>query len=159
MKKEKNRVISLAALTMFCTLLGFKIGAIIFGFLTIIKAFKYWQDPDRLLRERIYEDSQRWEVKVPNSYLVRKKIFSIYSRIQRQEKREALFISSFSVILDEFWQQASEFESEGEWVSNLNYMERNIPRLKVDKNTLNEAISDLQNLNLQFEKAYVEIRK
>lgn len=159
MNKEKNRVMSLGALTMFCALLNFKIGAVVFGILTIVKAFKYWQDPDRLLRNRILEDSNRWDVSIPKSYLIRRKIFSIYTRIQKQEKRESLFISSYCIILDEFWQQAAFFETEQDWISNLSYMERNIPKVKVDKNSLNDALNDLQNLNLQFEKAYARVKR
>ncbi|MBK23049.1 MAG: hypothetical protein CME70_03495 [Halobacteriovorax sp.] len=159
MNKEKNRVMSLGALTMFCVLLSFKVGAVVFGVLTIVKTLKYWQDPDRHLRNRIFEDSKRWEVEIPKSYLIRKKLFSIYMRIQKQEKRESLFISSYCLILDEFWQQAAFFEAEQDWISNLSYLERNIPKIKVDKNGLNEALSDLQNLNLQFEKAYVRIER
>lgn len=143
---------------MFCFLLGLKVGAFIFGILTIVKSFKYWQDPNRGLKERILGDAKVWEVSVPESYLIKKELFNVYRRIQRLEKSEAMLISSFMVVLDEFWQQASAFESESIWIENLRFLDRNLPKLSVDRNALTNALSELQNLNLHLEKASAEVK-
>lgn len=159
MKKERSKILSLLVITMFCLLLGFKVGAFVFGALTIVKGIKYWQDPDRNLKERILNDAKLWEVVIPNSFIVRKKLFGLYRRIKRIERSEVAFITSFSIVLDEFWQQAATFESEAEWLENLSYLERNIPKASVDRNALSEALSDMQNLNFQMQSATVEVKK
>lgn len=159
MKREKNKVISLFAITLFCLLLGFNVGAFIFGLLTLVKGLRYWQDPDRLLKDRILEDAKRWEVEIPNSYVIRKSLFNLYRRVRRVEMREAIFISSFSVILDEFWQQAGSYENESEWLENLRFLDRNIPKAKLNKNNLTDALSEMQSLNLHLEKATIEVRR
>ena len=68
------------------------------------------------------------------------------------------FITSFSVVLDEFWQNAGAFEKESEWLESLGYLERNIPWLTPNKVGLSEALNEMQNLNLELEKATVEVR-
>lgn len=159
MKKEKNKMLSLFAIAAFCLFLKFKLGAFIFGTLFLVKALKYWQDPNRQLKERILKDANYWNTKIPESYFVKKSLFELYKRIANKEKREPMFITSFSVILDEFWQQADLFESEAEWKESISYLNRNIPKDGFRTNGLSEALSELQNLNFHLEKATIEVRK
>lgn len=159
MKKEKNKILSLCLIAIFCLFLNFKVGAFIFGTLFLIKAMKYWQDPNRQLKERILSDAKYWNTKVPESYFVKKSLFELYRKIAKKERREPMFISSFSVILDEFWQQADLFDTEKEWIESINYMDRNIPKDSFQGNALTDALSEFQNLNLHLEKATIEVRK
>jgi hypothetical protein len=159
MKKEKNKMLSLFLIAIFCLFLNFKVGALIFGTLFLIKATRYWQDPNRQLKERILSDAKYWNTKIPESYFVKKSLFELYRKIAKKERREPMFISSFSVILDQFWQQADLFDTEKEWVESINYMDRNIPKDSFQGNALTDALSEFQNLNLHLEKATIEVRK
>lgn len=159
MRKEKSRVLTLLALTLFCLVLNLKVGAFVFGILTLIKGGKYLQDPERKLKDRIQEDARTWEVRIPNSYLVQEKLFRVYKRIARKERQEPVFISSFAEIIDGFWQEASTFETQKDWMESLSYLDRHIPKTSFNRENLNEALSELQNLNLHLEKATVEVRK
>ncbi|MFT6070141.1 MAG: hypothetical protein ACJAT2_003660 [Bacteriovoracaceae bacterium] len=159
MKKEKNKLMSLFLISAFCLVLNFKLGVFIFGALFLIKATKYWQDPNRQLKERILRDAKYWNTKVPESYFVKKKLFELYKKIAKKERREPMFITSFSVILDEFWQQADLFDSEKEWIESISYMDRNIPRDSFERSGLTDALSEFQNLNFHLEKATIEVRK
>jgi hypothetical protein len=70
-----------------------------------------------------------------------------------------MFISSISLVLDEFWQQADMFETEKEWIESIRYLDRNIPTDLAQQNGLIEALSELQSLNFHLVKATIEERK